>query len=99
VLAAANSVEALNLIKQQGNDPVDLLFMDEAMPQTSGKEFSDRVLELYPKTKILFTSAYTENAIVDQGVLNSGAELLQKPFSPSALAQKVRHILDVPSIS
>jgi two-component system, cell cycle sensor histidine kinase and response regulator CckA len=99
VLAAANSVEALNLIKQQGNNPVDLLFMDEVIPQESGKELSDRVLELYPKTKILFTSAYTENAIVHQGVSNSGAAVLQKPFSPSALAQKVRKILDVLSTS
>jgi hypothetical protein len=49
---------------------------------------------LYPHTRILFTSAYTENAIVHQGVLNQGVALLQKPFTPSALAHKVREVLD-----
>jgi CheY-like chemotaxis protein len=51
---------------------------------------------IYPQTKILFTSAYTESAIVHQGVLNEGVALLQKPFTPSALAHKVREILDQP---
>jgi len=51
---------------------------------------------LYPHTKILFTSAYTENAIVHQGVLDKGVVLLQKPFTPSALAHKVREMLDQP---
>jgi CheY-like chemotaxis protein len=49
---------------------------------------------LYPHTKILFTSAYTENAIVHQGVLDKGVALLQKPFTPSALAHKLREVLD-----
>jgi two-component SAPR family response regulator len=49
---------------------------------------------LHPHTKILFTSAYTETAIVHQGVLNPGIILLQKPFTPSALANKVREVLD-----
>ena len=66
------------------------------MPHMSGKELSDRVQALYPHTRILFTSAYTENAIVHQGVLNKGVTLLQKPFTPSALAQRVRQVLDQP---
>jgi len=94
VLATANGVEALNLMKHGDTKPVHLLFTDVVMPQMSGKELSDRVLELYPGTKILFTSAYTENAIVHQGVLNPGVALLQKPFAPSALAHKVREVLD-----
>jgi CheY-like chemotaxis protein len=49
---------------------------------------------MYPHIRILFTSAYTENAIVHQGVLDKGEALLQKPFTPSALAQKVREVLD-----
>jgi DNA-binding response OmpR family regulator len=62
----------------------------------SGKELSDRIRAIYPRTKILFTSAYTENAIAHQGVLNEGVILLQKPFTPSALASKVREVLDRP---
>jgi len=52
------------------------------------------VRALYPHTKILFTSAYTENAITHQGVLDKGVALLQKPFTPSSLAHKVREVLD-----
>jgi two-component SAPR family response regulator len=57
---------------------------------------SDRIRAIYPQTKILFTSAYTENAVVHQGILNIGVKLLQKPFTPSALAKKVREVLDQP---
>jgi hypothetical protein len=49
---------------------------------------------LSPRTKILFTSAYTENAIIHQGGLDKGVALLQKPFPPSARARKVREVLD-----
>jgi PAS domain S-box-containing protein len=96
VLTAANGVEALNLKNERGTGHVDLLFTDVVMPHMSGKELADRVRALYPHTKILFTSAYTENAIIQQGVLDRGVMLLQKPFTPSALANKVREALDAP---
>ena len=66
------------------------------MPHMSGKELSDRVRVLHPHTRILFTSAYTENAIVHQGVLDKGVNLLPKPFTPSRLAHKLREVLDRP---
>ena len=69
-----------------------MLFTDVVMPHMSGKELADRVRALSPHTRILFTSAYTENAIVHQGVLNKGVALQQKPFTPTALANKVREI-------
>jgi PAS domain S-box-containing protein len=94
VLTAANGVEALNLKQQRDIGHIDLLFTDVVMPHMSGKELSDRIRTIYPHTKILFTSAYTENAIVHQGILNEGVALLQKPFTPSALAHKVREVLD-----
>jgi CheY-like chemotaxis protein len=96
VLAAANGIEALSLKQQRDSGHIDLLFTDVVMPHMSGKELSERVRALYPHTRILFTSAYTENAIVHQGVLNKGVALLQKPFTPSALAHKLREVLDQP---
>jgi CheY-like chemotaxis protein len=94
VLAVANGIEALSLKQQRDIGHIDLLFTDVVMPHMSGKELADRVRALYPHTRILFTSAYTENAIVHQGVLNKGVTLLQKPFTPSALAHTVREVLD-----
>jgi CheY-like chemotaxis protein len=94
VLTAANGMEALALMEMPGGETIDLLFTDVVMPQMTGRELSERVLELHPTTKILFTSAYTENAITHQGVLDPGVALLQKPFSPSALARKMREVLD-----
>jgi two-component system, cell cycle sensor histidine kinase and response regulator CckA len=96
VLTAGNGVEALSVQHERSTGHVDLLFTDVVMPYMSGKELADRVRALYPDTKILFTSAYTENAIVHQGVLDKGVALLQKPFTPSALAHKLREVLDQP---
>jgi PAS domain S-box-containing protein len=95
--AAANGIEALSLKQQRHVGHIDLLFTDVVMPHMSGKELADRVRSLNPHTKILFTSAYTENSIVHQGVLDKDVALLQKPFTPSALARKVREVLDQPS--
>jgi two-component system cell cycle sensor histidine kinase/response regulator CckA len=94
VLTAVNGLEALNLKNQRDIGHIDLLFTDVVMPHMSGKELSDRIRAIYPHTKILFTSAYTESAIVHQGVLDEGVMLLQKPFTPLALANKVREVLD-----
>jgi PAS domain S-box-containing protein len=96
VLTAANGIEALSLKQRHDSGYIDLLFTDVVMPHMSGKELADRVRSLYPYTRILFTSAYTENAIVHQGVLEKGVALLQKPFTPSALARKLREVLDQP---
>ena len=97
VLTAANGVDALSLKNRRDIGHIDLLLTDVVMPHMSGKELSDRIKAIYPHTKILFTSAYTENSIVHQGILDEGVTLLQKPFTPSALAKKVREVLDQPS--
>jgi CheY-like chemotaxis protein len=94
VLTAGNGIEALNITHDQHTGHIDLLFTDVVMPHMSGKELADRIRALYPRTKILFTSAYTETAFLHQGVLNPGIALLQKPFTPSSLAAKVREVLD-----
>jgi PAS domain S-box-containing protein len=97
ILAAANGVEALNVKQQRNVGHIDLLFTDVVMPHMSGKELADRVRMLYPHTRILFTTAYTENAAIHQGALDKGVALLQKPYTPSVLAKKLRELLDQPA--
>ena len=96
VLSAANGIEALNLNQQSHVGHIDLLFTDVVMPHMSGTELADRMRGLYPHTRVLFTSAYTENAIANQGVMNKTVSILQKPFTPAALANKLREVLDQP---
>jgi two-component system cell cycle sensor histidine kinase/response regulator CckA len=97
VLAAENGIEALSFKQNPATGPVDLLLTGVVMPHMNGKELADRVRALYPHTKILFTSAYTQGAIVHQGVLDEGVTMLQKPFTPSALARKLRDLLGQPA--
>jgi len=96
VLTAVDGVEALSIKNRPDIGRIDLLLTDLVMPHMSGKELSDRIRAIYPRTKILFTTAYAENAIAHQGVLDEGVALLQKPFTPTALASKVREVLDQP---
>jgi two-component system cell cycle sensor histidine kinase/response regulator CckA len=96
VLTASNGVEALSLKQQRNVGHIDLLFTDLVMPHMSGKELSERMRASYPHTRILFTSAYTETAIIHHGVFDKGSAHLQKPFTPSALAHKLREVLDQP---
>jgi CheY-like chemotaxis protein len=73
---------------------VHLLFTDVVMPEMSGRELADRLLALKPDLKVLFTTGYTRNAIVHNGVLDAGTHLLPKPFNIDDLAAKVRSLLD-----
>jgi CheY-like chemotaxis protein len=71
-----------------------LLFTDIVMPGMSGRQLADRVRAKRPDIKVLYTTGYTPNAIVHNGVLDPGASLLTKPFSIEDLAAKVRKLLD-----
>jgi signal transduction histidine kinase len=93
LLQAADGTEALR-VAQEYAGKIHLLLTDVVMPQMGGKELANRLKTLRPDIKVLFTSGYTDNAIVHHGVLDPGIDFLQKPFSPSAFAQKVREVLD-----
>jgi PAS domain S-box-containing protein len=93
VITAGDGEEALAWLTQHGL-PVDLLLTDVIMPSMNGKVLAERVLAMRPDTRVLFTSGYTANVIVQHGVLKPGVEFLPKPFTTAALAQRVREVLD-----
>jgi PAS domain S-box-containing protein len=94
VLEAANGEEALRLAQETVGERIHLLLTDVVLPQMSGKELADQLKTFRPDLKVLYTSGYTDFAVVHHGVLNSGTHFLQKPFSLKTLSQKVREALD-----
>jgi signal transduction histidine kinase/CheY-like chemotaxis protein len=75
----------------------DLVLTDVIMPKMSGKELNDQLKSLAPRTKVLFMSGYTDDALASHGVLESELLFIEKPFSPSRLARKVRETIDLPA--
>jgi CheY-like chemotaxis protein len=91
-LEAANGAEALEAI--DANPQIDLLFTDVIMPGAmNGRQLVDEAQKRRPGLKTLFTSGYTENAIVHHGRLDSGVLLLEKPYRKSELAGMIRTAL------
>lgn len=98
VLAASSGSEALKISEnQQGS--IDLLITDVVMPQMGGPEVAARLALLRPEMKILFMSGYTGETSAHHGVLDASIAFLEKPFTPDAVARKVREVLDAPPIN
>ena len=93
VLEARHGAEALERSNRHSG-VIHLLVTDVVMPQMSGRELAQRLATLRPELKVLYMSGYTDDAIVRHGVLASGIAFLSKPFTPDALALKVREVLD-----
>ena len=91
-LEAANAAEALNIVK--AGDAFDLLFTDVIMPGAmNGRQLADELQKIKPDLKVLYTSGYTENAIIHHGRLDSGVLLLAKPYRKSDMAVMIRTAL------
>jgi len=93
VLEASHGAEALALAAQH-TAPIQLLVTDVVMPEVGGRLLAERLVALHPEAKVLYVSGYTDDAVVRHGILHDEVSLLQKPFSPRALAHKVRDVLD-----
>jgi len=93
VMQARNGAEAIALAQGYG-DRIDLLLTDVVMPGMNGSELATQLVLHHPEMQVLFTSGYTDDAIVRHGVLDEGVSFVGKPYSPSALAKKVRKVLD-----
>jgi signal transduction histidine kinase/ActR/RegA family two-component response regulator len=93
VLEARDGRHALE-ISELRFGAIDLLVTDVVMPGIGGCELATRLAELRPAMPVIYMSGYTDTAIVHHGVLDPGTTFLQKPFTPNALARKVRQVLD-----
>ena len=93
VIYAENAATALEAAANHAG-PIQLLVADVVMPGASGRELARQLEKTRPQTKVLYVSGYTDDAIVHHGMLEPGLNFLQKPFTPAALARKVREVLD-----
>jgi two-component system cell cycle sensor histidine kinase/response regulator CckA len=93
VLAAKDVDEAVQLASAHGEE-ISLLIADVVMPQLSGPELATQLSQTLTDVKVLFMSGYTDHAAISAGMLDDTLRFIQKPFSPLALARKVREVLD-----
>jgi CheY-like chemotaxis protein len=91
VVLAENGVKALERATAQR---FDLVITDLIMPEMNGKTMADRLQVLHPETRVLFTSGYSGDTLMQRGLLNSGIAFLQKPYTHGELASEIREILD-----
>ena len=93
VLSAHDAVSALGLIKE-GDIRIDLLLTDVVLPGINGRQLAEQAQKRRPGLKVLFTTGYSRNAIVHQGRLDPGVEMIQKPITQEGLAARIRDLLD-----
>ncbi|AKT41419.1 ATP-binding protein [Chondromyces crocatus] len=95
VLVATDGEEALRVARAHAGQ-IHILVTDVIMPRMGGKELAATLVEERPGLRVLYTSGYTENAIVHHGMLKPGIAFIPKPYRPSELAERVRSLLDDP---
>lgn len=93
VLVASSGADAVGVATAR-QTPIHLLLTDVIMPGMNGRELSERLVQLHPEMRVLFTSGYTENIIAQHGILETGIEFLSKPYTLEVLAHKVRKVLE-----
>ncbi|HEY8468590.1 MAG TPA: PAS domain S-box protein [Longimicrobiales bacterium] len=93
VITAQHGAEALQLARDSA-EPVDLLLTDLVMPHMDGRELARQLAAIWPGLRVLFMSGYTGDAIVRRGLFDPDVAFIEKPFTPAALARKVRELLD-----
>ena len=97
ILEAEDGAAALQIVDGHAG-PIHLLLTDVIMPGINGRELAVRVTRLLPDIRVLYMSGYTENAVGQDGTLDAGVNLLQKPFSLPVLKERVQELLDSESI-
>jgi len=93
ILEASSPEDAIRLCESHGGK-IHLLLTDVVMPGMSGRDLSDRLQRVRPDMKVLYMSGYTDEAIVENGILDAGLHFIPKPFSPASMAQKILEVLN-----
>ncbi len=93
VVEASSGQEAVELFEANKKE-IDLLVTDVVMPGMGGTELLEQLLNIRPELKALFMSGHPQDAIAQQGILDTGTNFIQKPFRPKEFSQKVREVLD-----
>ena len=93
VIDARDGESALRIVEHR-RERLHLLLTDVVMPKMGGRELVRRLISRHPNVKVLYMSGYPDGALGEHGVLELGALLLQKPFTPRELTDKVRQVLD-----
>ena len=94
VLVALHGLDALRITREHQGPRIALVIADVVMPRMGGPELADWLRSLDPNLKIIFSSGYTEDALSAAGMSSTGIDFLPKPYTPLALARKVREMLD-----
>jgi DNA-binding NtrC family response regulator len=93
ILDADGPAEARR-ISEHYRGRIELLITDVVMPKTNGRELADQLMRRRPDMRVLYMSGYTDNAVLNSGILQKEVAFLQKPFTPAALTEKVREVLE-----
>jgi two-component system cell cycle sensor histidine kinase/response regulator CckA len=93
ILDAPGPLEAKK-ISEQFKPAIQLMITDVVMPKVSGRELAEQLTRRRPDMKVLYMSGYTDNAVLNSGILQKEVAFLQKPFTPGALMEKVRDVLE-----
>lgn len=96
ILLATDGQSGLKVAREHKGEPIRLVIADVVMPQMDGKAMADWMKATHPDIKIIFISGYEEEVIAQYGVVATGMAFMSKPFTPAALAGKVRELLDQP---
>src|SRR5262249_26362594 len=93
VMDAGGPIDAQR-ISENYRSPIHLLITDVIMPKVSGRDLASQITASRPNIKVLYMSGYTDNAVLNSGILQKEVAFLQKPFTPVALTEKVREVLE-----
>ncbi len=93
VVEAVDETDAI-IKAEQYLGPIHLIVTDVVMPQVGGRQLADALRIIYPRVKVLYMSGYTDDAVLQHGIVEHTENFIHKPFASLGLVKKVRTLLD-----